>query len=354
MVSHVIVLIMVMFAQKVSAEEGWITDGRTGCKFDGGSHLFSGTRVTIEWSGNCREGKADGAGTVRWFTDGIHFWSETFSKNAGVLLKAGKRISVLDEKRVQLSMLRCDKRAGYRRVEARIPAEVDARQRVLIDDVLGPAERLAWEKCPAKRAFSKKISLDNVAVSIIQNGKEVASARSYPGDMIRDGGRVWQEYRNASVIEAIRKAEQKVAAARAARQKKRVQAQQKARRVAEERRQMQITERRSSFAKRYGVTKWVGHKELSINPFQFEGEVVALRTRLSSMLTATGGVFSGDVVVSKIPRNEITDNRELVIAGKVTGNTSVKTPFGGEALMPNLEFRGVYFCQEAGCKDIVE
>jgi hypothetical protein len=347
---YILALVLYFFPGVVLSEESWVSDPKTNCRVEG-RPMFAG--AIIQWRGNCVEGKAEGSGTLEWFAEGVKYWTETFSERSGVLLRGGKRVSVLKADQVELKLTKCDKGIGYRHIEVRIPPDIDARQGVLISELLSWAERFAWDKCPAKEALSDKTRLSNVAVTMLQNEKKIAWARSYPKNLLSPSGdREWRESSYDLFNSSVANAQRLVATAQAEKQKQQMLGQEQARKDAEARSQAEVVKRRLAFIEKHSVNTWLSAGDLAVNPFQFEGKIVAVRTKLSQMVTPTRGIFSGDFVVSEIPTNKIVDQKELIIAGKVRGNISVKTPFGGEVLLPHLDYNGVYFCQEHGCRDI--
>lgn len=122
-------------------------------------------------------------------------------------------------------------------------------------------------------------------------------------------------------------------------------------RVANEKRAVQ--DRYNAFVNKNHVDQLINTDALEANPFIYEGKIVALNTAFSKMQTADRGLFNR-VVVSGVPGNLFTaQNMRVVLAGKVLGKTSVKTPFGGEVSMTHLQYVGVYFCTNLICSDLI-
>lgn len=111
---------------------------------------------------------------------------------------------------------------------------------------------------------------------------------------------------------------------------------------------------KEAFDKKYAVEEWPSGKQLAVNPFAYEDKVIGMILFFGQMLTATEGIFrshDGEIVFSDMPKGLFTaDNansagiENIVLAGRVLGNKPVKTPMGGETLVPYLKFIGVQFC----------
>lgn len=110
-----------------------------------------------------------------------------------------------------------------------------------------------------------------------------------------------------------------------------------------------IINTRNAFAKKHGVQGWPELAEFSVNPFVYEGKIIAIKTLFAQMLSATEGLFqfnpfTGGIVVSDIPKGLLTSQAEVILAGKVIGKT------GG---MPHLKFVGIHICEKPGCLEII-
>lgn len=116
-----------------------------------------------------------------------------------------------------------------------------------------------------------------------------------------------------------------------------------------------IRKRRAEFNKKYKVQHWVTAKRLGTNPFVYEGEVVAIVTYFNNMVAADEAIFgNADAVVSSVPRKLFQDKVPVVLAGKVVGKKAIKTPVGGELVLPYLKFIGVHVCKDWNCKDMLQ
>lgn len=69
-----------VFAVAGAAAQTWVSDGRTGCKV---VDLYPDPSKSIAWSGNCRDGLADGPGTLTWSRRGQPEGTQTATFVAG-------------------------------------------------------------------------------------------------------------------------------------------------------------------------------------------------------------------------------------------------------------------------------
>ena len=86
---------------------------------------------------------------------------------------------------------------------------------------------------------------------------------------------------------------------------------------------------------------------LTSNPFLFDGKVVVVEAIFSNMLSRSEAMFGGsrlfgsvaDVfLVSNVPTTRFVEQKKVLLAGRVVGNKTWKTPAGGEALLTHVEF----------------
>lgn len=109
--------------------------------------------------------------------------------------------------------------------------------------------------------------------------------------------------------------------------------------------------RRNEFFKTFGVVELADQKSLRSNPFALEGKVVAFVAQFHQMLTSNTALV-GDAVFTEVPKTTFARPQEVLIAGKVIGNTEVKLPVVGPTLLPSLKFSGVYTCQQNKCREL--
>lgn len=140
--------------------------------------------------------------------------------------------------------------------------------------------------------------------------------------------------------------------------RKRWEAEQK--RIDEEEKRKDEKEKRNEFVKKNSVEEWPDISEFSVNPFIYEGKIVALRVSFREMQTATQGIFADLIgmgsqlyVVSDIPKGMFKESGTLVLAGKVLGKTELQVPLLGLMRVPHLKFVGIHYCQDYDCNDII-
>lgn len=120
----------------------------------------------------------------------------------------------------------------------------------------------------------------------------------------------------------------------------------------QEKERAEVRRRYDEFVRKYGVKEWPSPKEFFVNPFVYEGKIVAIELEFSKMLSATEGLFSreehaatlGYIVVSNIPKGLFTSRKQVVLAGRVMGKKEG---------VPHLKFVGVHFCKDWSCSDII-
>lgn len=62
-----IISCLIFFTQSGWAQEKWIKDQK-GCLI---ANLAPAEGETVQWTGGCKDGLAEGSGTLTWFTDGV-------------------------------------------------------------------------------------------------------------------------------------------------------------------------------------------------------------------------------------------------------------------------------------------
>jgi hypothetical protein len=94
----------------------------------------------------------------------------------------------------------------------------------------------------------------------------------------------------------------------------------------------------------YGIETWPNRRDLVANPFSFRGRIIGLSVSFGQMLSEKEAVFSGggEFVVTRVPPTMFRGNESVILAAKVIGNKSMKTPTGGEITVPCLEFVGAW------------
>lgn len=106
-----------------------------------------------------------------------------------------------------------------------------------------------------------------------------------------------------------------------------------------------------AFTRKHGIRESMACGALSRNPFAYEGKVVALNVTFQQMIARDRGLFGCGVAVSGIPQGVFSSREvEVVLAGRVLGNTEVK--IGPATLqVPHLQYVGVHICKEGDCAD---
>lgn len=116
--------------------------------------------------------------------------------------------------------------------------------------------------------------------------------------------------------------------------------------------QEEVQRRLGEFVRRHNIAEWVDQEKLIANPFAYQGKTVGLLTRFDHMLTSSSALV-GQFVFADIPNNTFTTRAQVLIAGRVLGNTEVKLPVVGPTLLPHLKFVGVHICEQDKCAEIL-
>jgi len=126
-----------------------------------------------------------------------------------------------------------------------------------------------------------------------------------------------------------------------------------ARKARKKKRRQMVLKNYNKFVKKHNVDAWPKLKKLSANPFVYKGKTVAVVVTFSKMLSETRGIFGEEIVVSNIPTGLFMEKIRVVIAGRILGQMAVKTPFGGEILLPHFKYIGAHFCKDRSCSVII-
>ena len=88
-VSILLTLIIHIFSTGTvcAATPGWIADNKTGCKVWNSNPQAN---ESIEWTGGCVDGYADGYGILQWKKNGINNGEIHYTENNGLILTKGK------------------------------------------------------------------------------------------------------------------------------------------------------------------------------------------------------------------------------------------------------------------------
>jgi peptidoglycan hydrolase-like protein with peptidoglycan-binding domain len=108
--------------------------------------------------------------------------------------------------------------------------------------------------------------------------------------------------------------------------------------------QLQPGAKRTAFANTYHVVAWPTYDELRANPFPFKDKVVGVDALFSRMISENEGMF-GDLLVINLPSSQFKEEgRRYMLAIKVLGIRSIKTPMGVEFPAPYGSYVGAYEC----------
>ena len=252
-----------------------------------------------------------------------------------------------------LPQLRCEIKncstISYREVHCEVPAIVDLTNDSTARSLLTEAARFAQAQCPKKELFANiKAVLCRPGGPCNEYKDYLVRARNYDVNKL-----TWFEYHNAPLDELTRR--QRLL--QEEEQRRRFEEQRL--REAEERRkkeaeaQKQLVQKVQAFADKHGVNGgWVHWQRLRANPFAYEGKVLMFDVKFERMITPTSGIFGeymlNNIVVTDIPRGSFVEPRPVLLAGKVTGFSTMKNDWGG---VPQVKYVGHTFCQLALCAD---
>jgi hypothetical protein len=291
--------------------------------------------------------------------------------------------SVDNPSKLKLLMGGCDPGQDYRPVLGVLATEIDIGQDSTIEhEIMNRAVKFAQEQCPRSSGFrniavqihhgdptsfteerfnykksdmSKMFDLFRTAYPV-----KALEGRNYQPVNVRwtdDFYKNWDTARRESAQKAAQDAEeQRAKAAESARIQLAEQAAKQAEQAAKEKEKAEVSTRSAAFVTANGVKHFLTVKQLTANPFVYQGQVVAVYVIFGRMNSATEGVFGASdrelVLVSAIPSARFTQSRsKVMLAGRVLGNQEIKLPLLGPTLVPHLAFVGSAFCQKPDCLD---
>ena len=358
-------------AGTAQARAPWATDPRTGCTaslrdVELDNWGYSGRRV-LTWTGACKDGKADGYGTLTIWDDSM-FSDRAFVSRMEITPESGLR---MNEGLLNVSLDPSELRIEVARKTVTPFGALVAiyRIRKTQDDYRYRATIMAMGRYLREARPSLNLPNINIDACVKDEGdaeqppqspisggfRECAARLSLRKDQ-EDPVNAWSDAERAFQGAARRLVEDSFRVVRAARaaaaQQAAAAAQESVARVArahEEQRVQHLDSLRNQFAKKYGVQGFVDVNQLATNPFNFEGKIVGVVVSFREMVTATTGVLgqgvSGpQILVSRIPRGTFKGGEMLVLAGRVLGKAPVKTPLG-EVSLPHLSFVGMQLCE---------
>jgi uncharacterized membrane protein YgcG len=110
--------------------------------------------------------------------------------------------------------------------------------------------------------------------------------------------------------------------------------------------QTQIASQAAAFLKRYNIKQVVTAAQLTINPFVYQGQVVAIYGEFNQMNTSTRALFVAEgksFLVSNVPSARFVVPRAMVLlAARVEGNIETNVPQRGSAVVPTYHSLGMF------------
>lgn len=442
----------------ITAPPSWITDNK-GCKVWNPSPT---TDESIEWTGRCVDGYADGYGIITWQKNGINNGETHYNEDNGLILKKGKTTANITNQDYTFILSSCEEEKHFlgKEKSAKIyvfskkdfdfvynntvslylfdkaiefadencfplmngsydsnklfvhifkndidpkkhpgviikkPARLNGSddENILHNDIIIEYENIPinnendlskiWKRTISKKGIKVKLIREDITKNIILP-RSTSSSQSYPeieehavakakiyvhgsGEKAKiswSGGEI--EYKVFPLIEYTnnvrknydemfnkQKQERITRENRDREIKRKIEEEKRAK--AEEKFNNKAKANYDNFNKKYKIQHWLTIDDLKVNPFIYEGKRVAIETTFEKMITAEKAIFGDDVIASDIPKGLFSKQASIILAGKVLGNEAVKTPFGGEVLLPHLKFIGAYFCETWGCRDIAK
>jgi hypothetical protein len=324
-----------------SAEPSWIADSVSGCKVWNPNPQ---PNETIKWSGDCRDGKANGFGTLEWFQSGRKSDIDEFTgaNGNGAIMQDGRHAADIDFSKIVFTMLK--EYDNRRLIRVDVPRNIELGyahvEVAIIDRALRIVNQVAPNGHPNSTFARVYIHYMGANGAPIQNNYWADTVIEVDNRnherFVGDNG-----YQNSARTFRLNRVHELILAEENNRRKQQEQA------ALIERNARQTAERKTAegliedFTKRYAIEKMVSTKDLKANPFVFEGKVIAVVLTFNQMQTATQALFDEEVVVSDIPKGYFTQRTCLLLAGVGKGTTPVRTPFGGEMNLPVLKFLGI-------------
>ncbi len=98
----------------------------------------------------------------------------------------------------------------------------------------------------------------------------------------------------------------------------------------------------------------VSLQQLSLNPYVYQGKIVAVLVQFEGMTSASTATFSGrggGLLVQGVPATRFTGRQAVMLRARVQGQTE-QVVLGTKVAVPLLTFVDVYFCKQADCSEI--
>lgn len=360
---RLIILSFFMFASQImsfslyAAEPDWAKDSKNDCMIWNENPQ---PNETVTWSGNCVDGKAEGTGEAVWHDDGIPKFTLPYTSENGLTMDAGKGAYNFSQGDFKLELIQnrdSDIRKitgsrptecgdiGYINVFAFAKRDLALWSDLVLYEISSQALNLVGARCTQAAIRSRSMQLFVYFEGDLPPGKgyspNIQASLSFNGQQWQRQSNAWANFSNPQL--------EKYQVLLRERNEERAQQEVKSRYEAKRKALDEVIKRADAFAKKNGVSTYITANALRANPFAYQGKVVALQLDFSKMLTVDRGLFGsrapgmalmGDIIVSGIPRNLFTVSyTRVVLAAKVLGNTSLKTPFG-KTSVPHLRFVG--------------
>lgn len=350
-------LLLLSLPAAMAAQPYWIADAKTGCKVWNSEPL---PKESVTWSGDCLNGKAEGRGTLTWYRDGIEFRKIKFLKTNGAVLRKGKGVvsDAVNTTMVNFKIEECSKYT-YRSVVGTVSPVLDLYHGSVLTKLLSFGAEFAGKACPRKHSISRKITLGNILVGLVQNGESDVIARS----RIKNGEISWNYSRSRSYRIWNQKGEKKYTAEvqRRKEEKKRTEKAMKLAKQEQERLALAKLKDDSKakfvkFTRDNHIKTWPDLVALRSNPFVHEGNIVGLWTKFVTMKSKTQALFGYNektMLVSGVPVGLFTEEVIVLLAAKVIGKEYVKLPMIGDIQVLHLKFVGAHSCKDQNCNDIL-
>jgi hypothetical protein len=297
----------------------------------------------FEWNGVCGpDGKATDRGMVSWFSDGLIERMTDIEPGKGLVVEHGVISVRLPMANIHMTQEGC----GIVKVE--VPRDVTIAYDEVAEAILTKAAELSKSKCPG----------DGVDACIYYKGQEPDFGRpafwtgcqvfwqwqrSRP-NMSFDGYQNQPREEVRRLMDRMRAEAEKI---RTAQRREAAAARASAARVSATN---SGAARRIAFTKQYSVSIYPKISDVKVNPFRFQGQIVAIVQSFGSMLGPNRALMS-DVVIDGVPTGLFKGGETALIAFRVTGNTSIKTAFGGEILAPTGKYVGSVICRSPSCSE---
>lgn len=323
----------------------------------------------IRWTGECRDGKANGKGTARWYRDGLLTFEQAYTRDNGLLRQNGMSVAVNEviDRKLSLAMGDCSSSISYRWVRVTADESLALDSWVVVWYITNlRAQTFAWEKCPSG-------SYDNVSISVEVGNQKIVTVRSYNPDVVgpNDPGKtIWREFENLALQKKFHHYQQVYIQALHARNEmnQRLAQIEVQRKTEEARRHVELEKQRTTeakaqvraeFASKFGVTGFVSEDSFAVNPFVYKGQVTGVHTKFRRMIGEKEGLFywyddaRNRIAVTGIPPALFTTPKAVVLAIRVSGMRVIRIG-AGEANVPHGEYVGVFPCREDRCDEFYD